>query len=236
MANIKKIKEGTATIYPATIPQAVVDPTSGKTVRTELDERATSAELSQLAGDVSVKIENLVENGDFRNGTTGWTTDGGSTVLMSGVKLRVERTTGALVAKQTLSFIGSNRYYVSITNVTTDMPDFYVYMDNFTRIDQTGYSCIHTPLSSGSAFSIGRLVYTSGTYFEVSSIKVINLTATFGAGNEPTKEEFELLLATLGIDYFEGEITIPAQKIMQWQLKLIRKNKNAIIVLGGTII
>ena len=43
MANIKKIKEGTATIYPATIPQAVVDPTSGKTVRTELD---------QLAGDM----------------------------------------------------------------------------------------------------------------------------------------------------------------------------------------
>ena len=38
MANIKKIKEGTATIYPATIPQAVVDPTSGKTVRAELDE------------------------------------------------------------------------------------------------------------------------------------------------------------------------------------------------------
>ena len=58
----------------------------------------------------------------------------------------------------------------------------------------------------------------------------------FGAGNEPTKEEFELLLSTLGIEYFEGEITIPAQKIMQWQLALIRKNKNAIIALGGTII
>ena len=57
MANIKKIKEGTATIYPATIPQAVVDPTSGKTVRTELDERATSAELDQLAGDVSDSTE-----------------------------------------------------------------------------------------------------------------------------------------------------------------------------------
>ena len=54
MANIKKIKEGTLTIYPATIPQAVVDPTSGKTVRTELDEKATSAELDQLAGEVSL--------------------------------------------------------------------------------------------------------------------------------------------------------------------------------------
>ena len=51
----------------------------------------------------------------------------------------------------------------------------------------------------------------------------INLTETFGAGNEPTKEEMDLLISTLGIDYFEGEITIPAQKIMQWQLALIRK-------------
>jgi len=64
----------------------------------------------------------------------------------------------------------------------------------------------------------------------------INLTETFGAGNEPTEEEMNLLISILGTGYFEGEITIPAQKIMQWQLKLIRKNKNAIIALGGTII
>ena len=32
MARIKKLKENGATIYPATIPQAVVDPTTGKTL------------------------------------------------------------------------------------------------------------------------------------------------------------------------------------------------------------
>ncbi len=40
MAKIEKIKKGTATIYPATIPQAVIDPTSGKSARAELDEKA----------------------------------------------------------------------------------------------------------------------------------------------------------------------------------------------------
>ena len=40
----------------------------------------------------------------------------------------------------------------------------------------------------------------------------INLTETFGAGNEPTEEEMNLLLDMLPVDYFEGEITIPAQK------------------------
>ena len=42
MAKIKKIKEGTATVYPATIPQAVIDPTSGKSVRTELNEKTVT--------------------------------------------------------------------------------------------------------------------------------------------------------------------------------------------------
>lgn len=44
MAKIEKLKkdvEGVATtVYPATIPQAVIDPTSGKSVREELDEKA----------------------------------------------------------------------------------------------------------------------------------------------------------------------------------------------------
>ena len=57
MAYIKKIKEGTETIYPATIPQAVVDPTSGKSVRTELNEKAASAGLDQLESDVKDTTE-----------------------------------------------------------------------------------------------------------------------------------------------------------------------------------
>lgn len=40
MAKIEKLKKGAATIYPATIPQAVIDPTSGKSARAELDEKA----------------------------------------------------------------------------------------------------------------------------------------------------------------------------------------------------
>ncbi|HCB89121.1 MAG TPA: hypothetical protein DEP71_07560 [Porphyromonadaceae bacterium] len=44
MAKIEKLKkdvEGVATtVYPVTIPQAVIDPTSGKSARVELDEKA----------------------------------------------------------------------------------------------------------------------------------------------------------------------------------------------------
>lgn len=51
---IEKLKKDVAgvstTIYPVTIPQAVIDPTSGKSVRAELDE--VDDNLAQLAGDV----------------------------------------------------------------------------------------------------------------------------------------------------------------------------------------
>jgi hypothetical protein len=70
MAKIEKLKKGTATIYPATIPQAVVDPTSGKSAREELDEKANHGydsspktlkeiddSVSQLAGDVKDTTE-----------------------------------------------------------------------------------------------------------------------------------------------------------------------------------
>ncbi len=55
MAKIEKLKKGTATIYPATIPQAVVDPTDNKTLSTKLAEIDDS--VSQLAGDVEGTIE-----------------------------------------------------------------------------------------------------------------------------------------------------------------------------------
>jgi hypothetical protein len=44
MAKIEKLKkdveDASTTIYPVTIPQAVIDPTSGKSARSELDEKA----------------------------------------------------------------------------------------------------------------------------------------------------------------------------------------------------
>ena len=90
--------------------------------------------------------------------------------------------------------------------------------------------------STGDNVGIIYFISPSVWDMQMDNFIRINLTETFGAGNEPTKAEMDLLFSTLGIDYFEGEITIPAQKIMQWQLAMIRQNRNAIIALGGTII
>ena len=63
MAKIEKLKkyiDGVLkTIYPATIPQAVIDPNSGKTVRTELNERMGISEEEVIATDLNALSERV---------------------------------------------------------------------------------------------------------------------------------------------------------------------------------
>ena len=53
MAKIHKLKLNEQTVYPVTIPQAVVDPTSGKTTRMELNERMGIPEEEVIATDLN---------------------------------------------------------------------------------------------------------------------------------------------------------------------------------------
>ncbi len=63
MAKIEKLKKNVDgvlnTIYPATIPQAVIDPNSGKTVRTELNERMGISEEEVIATDLNALSERV---------------------------------------------------------------------------------------------------------------------------------------------------------------------------------
>lgn len=72
MAKIEKLKKNVDgvlnTIYPATIPQAVIDPNSGKTVRTELNERMGISEEEVVATDLNALSERVSALEDaFRN-------------------------------------------------------------------------------------------------------------------------------------------------------------------------
>ena len=64
-------------------------------------------------------------------------------------------------------------------------------------------SAIITTTNAGTNFNFvfqGIGNWQSGEYIDISHVKIINLTATYGAGNEPTKEQCDLLFA----NYFEG--------------------------------
>lgn len=328
MAKIEKIKKGTATIYPATIPQAVIDPTSGKSARAELDEKANHGyetesktlkevdeakvdktsivgetgqgdttvmhqkavtdglalkaahgyesnpktlkavddELIQLAGDVEqlayVKIKNEAVNGNFENGLiapfiksdgyggTSTLAINSSTPISGNYDIRLTITTTATSTGRP-SFFGLNKaanigdkiylhFYAKILSGTPTIETIYngAAVSSIYRGDVINGRNTRVIDVEGTG-SYGGVIYFDSTTawdMQMDNLMRINLTETFGAGNEPTKEEMDLLISTLGIDYFEGKISIPAQKVMQWQLKMIRQNRNAIVALGGTII
>ena len=79
-------------------------------------------------------------------------------------------------------------------------------------------------------------VYTSEYVSMVAGDFIaINLTDTFGKGNEPTKAEIEELIKILG-GWFDGEITLTQKQLAIWTLNMIRQNRNAIVALGGAIV
>jgi len=71
---------------------------------------------------------------------------------------------------------------------------------------------------------------------EWDNIITCNLSKTFGVGNEPTKLEMDELMKVIPDQWWDGELSLTQKQYMTWQLNLIRKNTNAIIALGGTII
>ena len=66
---------------------------------------------------------------------------------------------------------------------------------------------------------------------KLDNVTAINLTKTFGVGNEPTKEEIDRLIEITG--YIDGEYALNNKEMLTWTLALIRRNKNAIVALGG---
>ena len=202
--------------------------------------------LKEVEDDAVMRLINPITNGNFANGTTGWTFN--------------SNISGASASNGVLSFTGGGSISSAIsnwirrTNITI-FPEGHVLYNIVTARSLMGaIFYVGIGYSSSPAYNLtdqwvtysylgGRASINHPTYgavlgqtVEMTNAMYFDLTEIFGEGNEPTKEEMDLLISTLGIDYFEGEITIPAQKVMQWQLKLIRKNKNAIIALGGTII
>ena len=259
MAKINKFQKSGVTIYPATIPQAVIDSETGKTQKEVNDDSAQlESDVEQLA---YVKIKNEVVNGNFENGLIKQfsKTDGGggasnlvinsSTPISGNYDIRLTITTPAtgggrpsLSGLKKAGNIGDKIYLHFYAKILSGVPAIWQIHNGEGASTTYGGDVINgrnTRIIDVAGTSNAGLIYFNSSSvwdMQMDNFMRINLTETFGAGNEPTKEEMDLLISTLGIDYFEGEITIPAQKLMQWQLKLIRKNKNAIIALGGTII
>lgn len=196
----------------------------------KIDHEGRSAEFEGKADKVVLK--NLVENGDFTNGVQ-----------------NIQLSQGSRIENQKLVYAhgtsGSTiRYFTKISN--TDL--YYFYIKYNTNETSNAYKLVNNqgelyPINSSSTFHSHRQTYQFSAVISiyggqnathdlvVDYYLALNLTATFGAGNEPTKKEMDELIKVTG--YIGGEYALNNKEMLIWTLALIRSNKNAIIALGG---
>lgn len=164
----------------------------------------------------SVSLTNLVTNGDFSNGTTGWTPSATTSFSVVGGVARISPTTSGsnFYIDQVLNVVVGRTYYIRLGKLAQTAPNsMYVYFNgtnnfiisNGAHTDYSGWSAIYIPTgSNGTVFRVGILGGTRLTtdYVEVDDITLIDLTEVFGAGNEPSLSRIEQLLGE--VKYFNG--------------------------------
>lgn len=197
--------------------------------------------LSDELESSGLTLVNLIENGDFSDGATGWVAGSNMTMEITGNGVRLQTSSPYPNINQSVTLTPAIYYFV-FNSVDTIVPE-----RRFLQLN-TVQSVPLTPANQG--FYSGRFVsvvpatriYINHINSElvaidyiITNMSLINLTQTFGAGNEPTKEEMDLLIETLGVEYFE-EVTVTKLQAINWLLKLIRQNALATTSLGGTIL
>ena len=230
-----KIESNFAELYNDKIDKTSVVQTTGASLSDVMSQKAVTDEIAQLAGDVSVKIENLVVNGNFSSGTNGWTVLANTATISDKIIFNGVTLNNNGVHTDVPSSI-NNKIYLKFkaTNEGVAFPAVFIYNYNsFNNSINLGWvvetaSTIFNSLLGGVRIYFRQSTGTTYINATIDDVICIDLTDTFGAGNEPTKEEMDLLISTLGIDYFEGEIAIPAQKVMQWLLDRHQQNKDKI--------
>ena len=159
-----------------------------------------------------VCLKNLITGGDFNGGTTGWLPSGGVDSIISG-KLR-HVSGGQYTYSQTyynFSFINDHTYAVYFdyncdATVTALYPRWMfnngtaaTIFDNLTRTTVLTKRGLVVALNSSTYTSVGFniLQYApSGAGFSLDNVVVIDLTASFGAGNEPNQAQMDIIMSS----------------------------------------
>ena len=187
------------------------------------------------SGIVGVPLTNLVTNGSFESGLTGWAIGGNNT------QSSTQKKYGTFSMKQNIAvagqdfpqvnvigaFNGRKIYacawgYIESSNSTVFAFNLHAF-DGTTGVD-SGWLSFTTV--GGWQFKSGLIncdrngvkvvlaqISTTGTgvcYYD--GITLIDLTACFGAGNEPTQAQMDAIMTMLG-GYFEGTVILGDVKI-----------------------
>jgi hypothetical protein len=148
----------------------------------------------------------IVTNGDFSEGLTGWTKYSGCGASVQSEGIRVTKNSGSMGAmlyqSPATTISSSSKYYQKVimrkgtaeVNAGFCKSDMGVGNNTQMNSESTTWDTLDQITSpTGSANKIvlrcGSSATSSGMYGDYKSFMIIDLTATFGAGNEPTTVE-----------------------------------------------
>jgi prepilin-type N-terminal cleavage/methylation domain-containing protein len=160
-----------------------------------------------------VCLQNLVTNGDFSNGVTGWNLSGAPQIISTTggyVTMLADTRDEGLI--QYLTVVSGDTYYwrfnaISSKAATGDGP--YTFISNITNFttkwiinSQQSYSYVG-PATSTSANIYLRDYRTVGfDNYSFGNFVLVDLTASFGAGNEPTKATMDTIMSNYPNSWF----------------------------------
>lgn len=158
--------------------------------------------------------ENLGRNGDFSNGTSQWSAKAGASISAASNELTMIATAagGYVYQIPTGGTIPGSTYYIAATvKATTATPTILLALAG-TGATHTGggayerLSFTKTASATTHAISVVDNSPSGWGNVLVKWVVVIDLTKTFGAGNEPTKSEMDYLLSLYPNNWFGGTV------------------------------
>ena len=171
--------------------------------------------IAGTAGTCSPKVPNLIKNGNFSSASfTNWKLNGAAWSSVSGNKLIFKATSQWGGINQNLPFYALNEkiyircYIKAATSVRIyyeQYPGWAIALTNVTTANTWQYISGLAPITGGesgqytaSRFLIQDTAASGWANIEVTNIMFINLTRTFGAGKEPTKDEMDAIVTANG--------------------------------------
>ena len=197
----------------------------------KIDHANRSAELAGKADKVVLKNE--LVNPNFSDGLIGWDRSIENESVVNGNEVTITTTSEGRYGLYQINNQEGLKY-ISAEYYSEDKIGSFT-LGN-TLVVTTVPNGIWTRVSTvNSDKGLIRFYADSGLdkHYKMRKPIIINITKTFGAGNEPTKEEMDELIKVTG--YIDDEYALNNKEMLIWTLALIRRNKNAIITLGGTI-
>lgn len=177
-----------------------------------------------------IPLTNLLSNGDFSNGTSGWaagygsisatsntlsmTSNGGATYSQvsqacSNCAVNGNKVYGSVKQRVTSSMATALGVLISDPGGNKNIPTFYNPTSNFWYSNNG----IVNFTSSGQLtfkpyYSYVDAATANGKVMEIQYAMAIDLTYTFGAGNEPSAAQMTSVLSQLPNNWFDGTVSI----------------------------